>query len=71
MAPAAGRLGNRAVEDVSSDGGHRLHAEDHDQEGGHQRPAAHPGHPDEQAHAEAEYDDNWIHGPSAPSSDDS
>ena len=63
MAPAAGRLGDGAVEDVGADRGHRLDAEDEDQERGHQRAAAHAGHADQHADAEAEYDDDWIHCP--------
>ncbi len=59
--PAADGLGDRAVEDVGADRGHRRDPEDEDQQRRHQRRAAHAGHADEQADAEAEDDDRWIH----------
>ena len=58
---AADGLGDRGVEDVGADRGHRRDAEDQDQERRHQGRAAHAGHADEQADAEAEDDDRWIH----------
>jgi len=61
MAPAAGGLGDRGVEDVGADRGHRLDPEQQDQQRRHQGAAAHAGHADEEADAEAEEDDRWIH----------
>jgi len=48
---SADGLGHRGVGEVGSDGGHRLDAEHEDQQRRHQRPAAHPGEPDENAYA--------------------
>ena len=58
---AADGLGHGGVEDVGADRGDRLDAEDEDQQRRHQRRAAHPGHADEHADAEAEDDDCGIH----------
>jgi hypothetical protein len=42
-------LEDGAVEDVGADRERRLEAEEEDQDGRHQRPAAHPGEPDERS----------------------
>ena len=58
---AADGLGDRRVEDVGADRGDRGDVEDQDEERRHQGCAAHAGHADEHANAEAECDDCWIH----------
>jgi hypothetical protein len=57
---AAERLRHGGVEDVGPDRGHRLDPEDQDQQRGHQRRAAHAGHPDQQADAESEQHDGRV-----------
>jgi hypothetical protein len=60
--PAAGRLGDRGVGDVSPDRSGRLDPEDQDEQRRHDRATAHAGETDQEADAEAEDDDRWIHG---------
>jgi hypothetical protein len=66
VAPAADGLGDGGVEDVGADRGHRLHPEEEDQQRGHQAAAAHAGHADEGADAEAEEDQCRVHLCAAP-----
>jgi len=61
MAPAAERLGDRAVRQVGADRHHRLDPDDQDQQRGHQRSAADAGQADQDADAEAEQDHQWVH----------
>ena len=61
VAPAAERLGDRAVGEVGADRDDRLHAGEEDQQRRHQRAAADAGQPDEDADAEAEDDDQRVH----------
>ena len=49
MTHRAERLEDRSVHDVRADRDGRLEAEDEHEHRRHQRAAAHPGHPDEQA----------------------
>ena len=51
--PAAGRLGDRGVEQIGADRDLRRHAEARDQQGRHQRAAADAGQADQHADAEA------------------
>ena len=50
----ADRLERGAVRDVGSDRRRRRHPEEEHEERRHQRPAAHPGHPDEEPRQETE-----------------
>ena len=61
VAPTARRLGDRGLGDVGADRGGRFDAEDEDQQGGHEGTATHPGHADQETHAEAEENDLWVY----------
>jgi hypothetical protein len=61
VAPAAHRLGHRAVEEVGADGHHRLDANHEDEQRREQRAAADPRQADEDPHGQPEEDDQGIH----------
>jgi len=58
--PATQGLRDRGVEEVGADRRHRLHPEHENEQRGHDRAAADPGHPDQQAHAQAEEHDHRV-----------
>ena len=54
-------LEDRAVGDVGADRGRRRDAEQEDEDRRHQRAAAHPGHPDEEADQEPDDGELPVH----------
>jgi hypothetical protein len=61
-APAAERLGHRAVGEVGADRHRRLDAREQDEQRRHERAAADPGQADQDPDPQAEEDDERIHG---------